>query len=444
MAADAGALARGSGADLRADVIVVGAGAAGLWVAEVAARGGRDVLVLEKTPRTGTKVLASGGSRCNLTTTLGPLEAARLFGAKGERFLRFAFEALPPRAVRARFAEWGVESEEAPLEKVFPKSGNARDVRDAMERAMRGAGARVELDAGVRALAFDAGEFVTRLADGRVARAPRLVLAAGGKSYPATGTTGDAYAWLGDFGLPVTLPVPALVPLVSDAAWVTELAGIAWQGGEVSLVDSRGKVLARRRRPVVFSHRGVSGPGAMDVSAHVARATGSPFGVAVQERFELRLDLLPGVEREVLREGLVALAAAPGAPRLDRALGTLLGARVAESVPRRLFEALLRQAGVADGIPRCNALDRAARHGVVEALRGLSVPIVGTEGWDKAEVTAGGLELKAVDPRSMAVNAVPGLFVVGELLNVDGPIGGLSFQAAWATAELAGRALANR
>jgi predicted Rossmann fold flavoprotein len=429
--------------DLSADVLVVGAGAAGLWVAEVAARRGVDVLVLEKSPRTGTKVLASGGTRCNLTTTLGPLEAARLFGPRGERFLRFALEALPPRAVRERFAEWGVATEEAPLEKVFPRSGNARDVRDAMERAARGAGARFELDAAVTAIEFDGGEFVARIAGGRVARARRVVLAAGGASYPRTGTTGDAYPWLRSFGLPIVPPVPALVPLVSDAAWVTQLAGIAWQGGEVQLVDARGKVVARRQRPIVFSHQGVSGPGAMDVSKHVARAVAGASEAApnTPARFELRLDLWPTIEREELRSALVAVAAAPGAPRLDRALGMVLGTRVAESVPRRLFEALARQAGLDDGIPRCNTLDRAARHGLVEALRGLTVPIVGTEGFDKAEVTSGGLDLKAVDPRTLAVNAVPGLFVIGELLDLDGPIGGLSFQAAWSTAELAGRTL---
>ena len=137
------------------DVLVLGAGAAGLWCAEVAARGGRDVLVLEKVSRTGTKVLASGGSRCNLTTTLGPMEAAKLFGARGERFLRAGFQALPPAEVRARFEGWGVATEEAPLEKVFPASGNARDVRDALEGAARGAGARIQLDAGAVAVERD-------------------------------------------------------------------------------------------------------------------------------------------------------------------------------------------------------------------------------------------------------------------------------------------------
>ncbi|MEM8711045.1 MAG: FAD-dependent oxidoreductase, partial [Planctomycetota bacterium] len=122
------------------DVVIVGAGAAGLWCAQaLASHGGgrKSVLIVEKTPRTGTKVLASGGTRCNVTTTHGPDEAARLFGPKGERFLRHAFRELSPREVVAAFEGWGVPMAEAPLDKMFPESGNARDVRDALEAAAR-------------------------------------------------------------------------------------------------------------------------------------------------------------------------------------------------------------------------------------------------------------------------------------------------------------------
>src|SRR5688572_3321115 len=142
---------------MEARVIVIGAGAAGLWAAAAAARAGSSVLLLEKTPRTGTKVLASGGTRCNLTTTLGPDEAARLFGPRGERFLRPAFRALPPRLVRERFDRLGVPTVEAPLEKIFPASQRAKDVRDALEGWARGAGVELRLDAGVRGVERHAG-----------------------------------------------------------------------------------------------------------------------------------------------------------------------------------------------------------------------------------------------------------------------------------------------
>lgn len=413
-----------------ADVLIVGAGAAGLWCAERAARGGAGrVVVLEKTPRTGTKVLASGGTRCNVTTTFGPDEAARLFGPRGERFLRHGFRTLPPREVRARFEGWGVPLEEAPLDKVFPASGNARDVRDALEGAARGAGAEIVLSSPVRDVRRDGGLWEVRADDGVVHRAPRLVLAAGGMSYPGTGTTGDGYGWLRGLGLEVVEPVPALVPLTSPAPWVHELTGLAWQTGQVALVGAGGvgKRLAERRRPILFTHRGISGPGAMDVSHHVARGG----------RFELRFDAFPDLDREGLRRGLIEAAGRPGNPRIQRAMGEL----ATGPMPRRMFEAFAAAAEVDPGAT-AGGLAKAARHRLVEAFKGLPIPVDGTLGWDHAEVTAGGLALRHLNPRTMAVNGHDGLFVIGELLDVNGPIGGLSFQAAFATAELAGEALA--
>lgn len=420
-------------------VVVVGAGAAGLWCAERLARAtgeSTDVLVVEKTPRTGTKILASGGTRCNVTTTLGPDEAARLFGPRGERFLRHGFRNLPPMEVRARFEGWGVPLEEAPLEKVFPSSGNARDVRDALEGATRAAGARIELGAPVVGIERDGGRWRVRLEDGSTRDGDALVLAAGGMSYPGTGTTGDGYGWLRELGLEVVAPVPALVPLTSPAEWVHELTGIAWQGAEVALEDratDKAARLAQRRRPVLFTHQGLSGPGAMDVSHHVARAR-----AAGEARMTVRVDAFPDLDREAVRSALIDASRLPGNPRLQRALAeTPMG-----PMPRRLFAAFAAAAGVHPEVA-VSGLAKSARHGLVEALKGLEVPVDGTLGFEHAEVTAGGLALRQVSPRSMAVNGHDGLFVIGELLDVDGPIGGLSFQAAFATAELCAEALAD-
>ncbi len=413
------------------DVLILGAGAAGLWCAEVAARGGREVAVLEKVTRTGTKVLASGGTRCNITTTLGPEEAARLFGAKGERFLRAGFRNLPPAEVRERFEGWGVPTEVAPLEKIFPSSGNAKDVRDALESAARAAGATIHLEAGARSIESDGDLWTVRTGDDRVWRSRTLVLAVGGKSYPKTGTTGDGYPWLEALGLEVVTPVPALVPLTSQEAWVHELTGIAWQGGEARLERPDGRILERRRRPLMFTHRGLSGPAAMDLSHHVARDSATSGGLSV------KVDFFPELDRERLRAALVDAAGLPGAPRLQRALGSL----ETGPMPRRLFDAVAASASLPSDVA-VNGLDRRMRHALVEAMKGLSVPVRGTVGWDHAEVTAGGLALREVNPRTMAVNRCPGLFVVGELLDLNGPIGGLSFQAAFATAQLAGEALA--
>jgi predicted Rossmann fold flavoprotein len=421
--------------DLECDIAVIGAGAAGLWAASVAARAGRDVLLLEKTSRTGTKVLASGGTRCNLTTTLAARRAAALFGDTGARFLAPAFRALSPTDLRERFAALGVETVEAPLEKVFPRSGRARDVRDALERDARAAGARIECDAPVTTIVPARSEregWSIELAGGRRVACRRLIVCPGGMSYPRTGTTGDGYRWLESLELPVVEPVPALVPLSSPAPWVRELTGIAVQDAEARLRDRERRAIAVRRRPLLFTHRGISGPAAMDLSVHVARAeVDARRRGRASPAHTIEIDLFPDVARESLRDRFIEAAGSTGAPTLSRVLPAPL--------PRRLLQAVARQAAIEDADPRLNGLDRAARHRLVESLKALSIPIDGTLGFDLAEVTAGGLALTHVDAGTMRVRGREGLYACGEILDLAGPIGGLNFQAAFATAELAAR-----
>lgn len=410
-------------------IVIVGAGAAGLWAAQACARLGAKVLLLEKTPRTGTKILASGGSRCNLTTTLDAQKAGRLFGREGERFLRPALKNLAPSQVVQQFEAWGVACVQAPLEKVFPESQKAKDVRDALEREVREAGVELRVDCDVQGVrALDSGEFAVQLDGERSINCTQLMLCSGGMSYPGSGTTGAGYAWLESLGLQVTSCVPALVPLHSSENWVHELSGIAVQEAEVKLLDEQGKELMRRDRPVIFTHKGLSGPGAMDVSGIVARAMDRAKFADQVPRFWVSIDLCADTSWEALREELIAASRLNGSPRLAKALGSRF--------PRRLVEAVCAQAGVPAN-PPVSRITKADRHSLVEAFKGLRVEIKGTLGFDAAEVTAGGLNLKEVNPRTMELNRYPGLYVFGELLDVDGPIGGFNFQSAFATAQLA-------
>lgn len=422
------------------DVLVIGAGAAGLWAARVAAERGLSVVLLEKTPRCGTKILASGGSRCNLTTTLGPAEAARLFGTKAERFLRPAFQALPPAALREHFHRAGVPTVEAPLEKIFPASQSAKDVRDALEREARTAGVRIALRTPVVDLQpGDEGEpwrieaWPAGASAEETWRARNVFLCAGGASVPKSGTTGDAYTWLQALGLTVTTPVPALVPLRSPEAWVHELTGIAVEHVLAKMIAPSGKRLQERLRPVLFTHHGLSGPGAMDLSHWVARAR---VGEGEEGTYCLALDLAPDQSQEDLRSALIAAQGSTERPNLAGALPVVL--------PKRLLAAVIAQAGESSALLTRGGLQhlsKSGRHRLVEALKDLRVAVVDTLGMDHAEVTAGGLALRHVNPRTMEVNGHPGLYVFGELLDLHGPIGGLNFQAAWATAELAGQAV---
>jgi predicted Rossmann fold flavoprotein len=398
-----------------AQLCIVGAGAAGLWAAAIGARLGADTLVLEKTKRTGTKVLSSGGSRCNLTTSLDADDAARCFG-KGHNFIRPALQNLSPQAVRARFEALGVATKLEPeFQKVFPVSDSALQVRNALEKEAKAAGARFEM--GVHVTAIQAiqpsthGPPIWRIDSTRGSfHCQKLLLCAGGKSYPATGTTGDAYPWLRDLGLKVVDPVPALVPLVSPAPWVHQLSGIAVDG-ELRI----GK--ARRRRPVLFTHRGLSGPAAMDLSEHITQG----------QKREARLDFLPDHSWEELRDMLVEASARSGSPKLAALL----------PLARRVVEMLAQQSGLPEKNPSLNQIKKAARHQLIENLKGLRIPITGSLGFAKAEVTAGGLALKEVSRLTMEVKKTPGLYAFGEVLDLHGPIGGFNFQSAFSTAQLA-------
>ncbi len=421
--------------DNDADIVVIGAGAAGLWAAATAARAGASVILLEKTERAGTKILASGGTRCNLTTTLGPAAAAKLFG-DAERFVLPALRALPPASVRQRFHALGVPTVEEPaLEKVFPESQRAVDVRDALLGDALRVGVQIRYGTrvlGIAPIETDPRAWSVATAEGTVTCA-KLCVCPGGQSYPRTGTTGDGYRWLAALGLTIVAPVPALVPLTSDAPWVHALSGIAVQETEARLYAPDDRIVARRRRPVLFTHHGLSGPGAMDLSEHVARAAQRAGGGSVAG-WTLAVDLLVDRDLDALRAELADAAGRPGAPHLARVLGDGQAA-----LPGRLLAAATRQAGISDENPALNKVDRRARNRLADALKGLRVPLSGTLGYDKAEVTAGGLSLSEVDRATLEVNRHPGLYVFGEILDLTGPIGGLNFQAAFATAELAAR-----
>lgn len=400
-----------------AEVVVVGGGAAGLMAAIQAAARGRTTVLLEKNQRPGLKILISGGGRCNLTTTKAGRDLEAQYGERRGRFLRHALRAFPPTALRAFIEAAGVPLQEEDLDKLFPVSQRARDVVDALLRCCAEAGARLCTEAPVVAIERASGGFVVTTPRGSITAAA-VVLATGGLSYRKTGATGDGYAFCASVGHTLTRTVPALAPLLVEAGWVRSLQGIVVHDVALASLDAHGAVACTRTRPILFTHRGLSGPAPMDLAGDVEEANGAGA---------VRFDFLPTQRADLLEAEWLAMARAHGARRVDSLLPGHL--------PERLRVALCEQAG---GNPTLATWSREQRRALLTAVKGLVVPVAKSLGYDHAEVTRGGVPLAEVDPRTMQSRCCPGLFVCGELLDVDGPIGGFNFQAAFATGRLAG------
>jgi predicted Rossmann fold flavoprotein len=406
------------------EVIVVGAGAAGLLAATRSAERGRRTLLLEKGRRPGVKILMSGGTRCNITHDTDERGIVEAFGKQG-RFLHSALAALSPADLLALFHAEGVLTKVEPTGKIFPVSDQAADVLDALLRRLDRSGARLTLQEPVRDIrALDNGFEITT--PQRILTCARLILTTGGQSYPGSGTTGDAYAWIQKLGHTLVSPRPALVPLTVAEPWIRELRGVTLPDVEVRIVErgsaSKEGTLARRRGGFLFAHFGLSGPAIMDVSRAVTQS-------ADPATLDVVCDFLPEAPDAEADTWLCESSAKSGKK--------LLAGILCERLPRRLGEQLLRNLGVpADR--KAAGLGRLDRNALVGQIKRCTLTVTGSMGYGKAEVTAGGVSLKEIDSRTMQSKLVPGLFVAGELLDLDGPIGGYNFQAAFSTGWLAG------
>ncbi|MEQ1634282.1 MAG: aminoacetone oxidase family FAD-binding enzyme [Planctomycetota bacterium] len=240
------------------DVVVAGGGAAGLFAAAAAARRGRRTVLLEKSERPGLKILISGGGRCNVTTTRHGQDLERQYGERRGRFLRHALHTLPPTAVAAHFHRLSVPLQEEDLEKLFPVSQRARDVLDALLRDATDAGVTLHTSSPVTDVRREGDRFLVTTARSSFV-CSSVVFATGGLSYPKTGATGDGYPIAAGFGHTITACVPALAPLLVAEPWVRTLQGIVLHGVEIAVLDERGRVVNRRTRPILFTHRAFQG-----------------------------------------------------------------------------------------------------------------------------------------------------------------------------------------
>jgi len=402
-----------------AGVLVIGGGPAGMTAALFAARAGAKVTLLERNEKLGKKLYITGKGRCNVTNTADFDDFFRQV-PRNPRFLQAAVRGFSQANLRALLEEWGVPTVEERGGRVFPASQKASDVTRALARALEDTGVRVRLNARVASLVSVEEGMRAVLQNGEKIIARAVVIATGGASYPATGSTGDGYALAGALGHTVHPPLPSLVPLITRERWPTQLQGLALKNVRLS-ARLDGKIVFSELGEMLFAHFGISGPLALELSSHVPA-----------DRWlscEVWLDTKPGLDEKKLDDRLLRDFEANARKQLRHALPGLLPARLAEALP------------VLCDIPAdkpVHQVTRDERRRLCVLLKALPLPIIETRPVAEAIITRGGVEVKEINPSTMGSKRVPGLYFAGEVIDVDAHTGGFNLQIAFSTGALAG------
>lgn len=403
------------------DLVIVGGGAAGLAAAIFAAdaaAGSKRIAVLEGTAQCGTKILASGGGRCNVTHDR--VTADDFSGSKN--IVRNILAAFDAAATVRWFSSLGVELKREETGKLFPVTNSAKSVVNALFDACRAR--NVVVMTNIKVSGIRPGTPFTLLHSGGTIEADKIIIATGGRSLPKSGSDGIGWDIARQLGHSVTSTHQALAPLVLDLSFFhAELSGIS-RDVELSTFLG-GKRVDHRSGALLFTHFGVSGPAVMDASRFWVMAKD-----AGQDP-ELRCNLLPGDDFGSLDQWLIAKCGL----RPKAAILTLLS----ELLPERVAGCLIKHSGTDPSTP-AGQVSRDARRAIIHACTALVLPVTHPRGWNYAEVTAGGVPLSEINFRTMESRKVSGVYLIGEILDCDGRIGGFNFQWAWSTAFVAGKA----
>jgi predicted Rossmann fold flavoprotein len=415
---------------MKYDIAVIGGGPAGMMAAGRAGELGAQVLLLEKNLRPGLKLLMTGNGRCNITNQI---ETSRLlvekYGSSG-KFLFSAFSEFGPNEVIEFLESRGVATKVEAGGRVFPQSDKAQDVLEALFNYLKESKVKIKTGAEVKDI-VKKGQKIEKiiLTNGEEILADKFIIATGGKSYPASGSTGDGYKWLKKLGHEIVMPAPALTPIVVKEKFVKKIEGLSLKDVKISLLeiaDSKNKKpIDFQIGDVMFTADGVSGPAILNLSRVVARA--------LPAKLRLSLDLFPALSLEKLDQKI----------RLDFEVAknkSIIGF-LEKSWPRRLAETIVELIGI-DPQKAVNSITKDERQKLVELFKDFSLSVYGLAGFDKAMITAGGVKLSEVDPKTMKSKMIDNLYLAGEILDIDGPTGGFNLQVCWSTGYRAGQSAA--
>ena len=393
--------------------MVIGGGAAGMMAAISAAECGAAVTLLEPNERLGKKLNITGKGRCNVTNDTD-LDGLMANIPRNGKFLYSAFSSFGARDTMAFFETLGVPLKVERGNRVFPVSDSAFDISGALKHRLQKLHVNIVRDRAVTIVPN--GGCVTAV-KGEKSHYPTdaAILATGGVSYPSTGSTGDGYRMAAECGHTIVEPRGSLVPLQSPDACCAQMQGLALKNVELTVFNKKNKTIFREFGEMLFTHFGVSGPLVLSASVHMHE----------KDDYRLSIDLKPGLTPEKLDERLLR----DFGENLNRCFKNSLDALL----PQKLIPVIIRRSGI-DPECRVNAVTRAQRQTLAELIKHFELQVTALRPVEEAIVTAGGIDVSEVNPRTMESRIVPGLFFAGEILNLDGYTGGFNLQIAWSTA----------
>ena len=401
-------------------IIVVGGGAAGIMAAIRAAENSAQVTLFEKMPRVGRKLAITGKGRCNLTNFADVAEIVKNITGNG-KFLFSALKNFSSVDTVNFFESLGVKTKVERGGRIFPVSDDAIEVIDALFKKMTLLGVEVKTNTPVTEIIAKNKKIVGVLSGGKIFKADCVILATGGASYPATGSTGDGFKFAERLGHTITEILPALVPLeVEDD--IKSLQGLSLKNVRVKLLAD-GKKVAEQFGEMIFTHFGVSGPIILTLSRQAAQL------LSAKKFVELEINLKPALTPEQLDARILR--------DFDKFKRKAIKNGLTDLLPAKLIPIILDRAFI-DENKQVDNITAAERRRLVENLRGLTLTIIKTRPIEEAIVTAGGVSVKEINPSTMESKIVEGLFIVGEVADVDGFTGGFNLQAAWAMGNAAG------
>ncbi|EPR13351.1 NAD(P)/FAD-dependent oxidoreductase [Ruminiclostridium papyrosolvens] len=402
-------------------VIVIGGGPAGIMAAGIAAGRGRDVILLEKNSRLGKKLLISGKGRCNITNDTDVEGLIENTPGNGN-FLYSAFYTFSNQDLIDFFNQKGLRTKVERGGRVFPESDSSRDVLNTLMDFLKSNGVKINTEATVtEILAQDNKVTGVRLADESIVEAESVILAVGGMSYPGTGSTGDGYEMVKKLGHSVTPLKPSLVPLITQEEWIRDLQGLSLKNVSVSFKNKNGKEIYNDFGEMIFTHFGMSGPVILSASRHLLTYD--------FKNVDLFLDLKPALTLEKLDERVQRDFDKFSRKQYKNSLDDLL--------PQKFIPVIIKLSEINPEKP-VHQITKEERKRLVTLLKSLKITIIGARPIKEAIVTAGGVKTSEINPSTMESKKVSGLFMAGEVIDVDAYTGGFNLTIAFSTGYLAG------